>query len=52
MKTDEEIIKDEELETLEGGISSVMEQAAASSQGTNRCCNGNLQHAEESVDLN
>lgn len=51
MKTEEEIIKDEELETLEGGISSIMEQAAAGLQGTNRCCNGKLQHTEESVDL-
>lgn len=52
MKTNEEVIKDEELEALEGGILSEMEQASGGVQGVNRCCNGNLQEVQDSVDQN
>lgn len=52
MKTNEEIIKDEELEILEGGVLSEMEQASSGVQGVNRCCNGNLQEVQDSANQN
>lgn len=48
MKTEnEEVIKDEELESLAGGVSALIEQAAAGIQGVNRCCNTGLQENEK-----
>lgn len=36
----QDVINEEELEALSGGISAIIESQAAGLQGVNRCCNG------------
>lgn len=45
----QDVINEEELEALSGGISAILETQVAGLQGANRCCNG-MASPEESQD--